>query len=273
MSGAEGVYENELKLLEQVLDRQAVVDPLSALAGAINVPVDPPNDLTKIAFGIDSSVFLRLTEDPRGADILDYLTTHPAPLVLPGQAVQEFWNNRQATLKFSKQIATKFSELSSYVSKVDSNYGEFEERFKSLMTSFDSQFGYTYQEQILTRVMKMLELLQEHAHCSSVPRSRFTNQARLRKLTRTPPGFEDTGDGDFFVWADFLFGLLVCKQKKEVQDFEHIVLLTNDTKKDWSTSGVPHPVLTAEVQSLFSVPFSVWELKTFSTRVGKFYSQ
>ncbi|MGI5485421.1 hypothetical protein [Microtetraspora malaysiensis] len=267
------MYEKELTLLERVLDRQAVVDPLGALAGAMNVPIAPPADITKIAFGIDSSVFLRLTDDSRSADILDYLSGHPAPLILPGQAVQEFWNNRKAVITFSKQIRTKFFELSGVVSRVDSNFGEFEEHFKSLLDAFDKQFGYIYQEQTLNRVMRMLELLQERAHCSSVPRSRFTNQARLRKLTRTPPGFEDAGDGDFYVWVDFLFGLLVCKQKEEVQAFEHIVLLTNDVKKDWSTSGVPHPVLTAEIRSLFSVPFSVWDLKTFSERVSKFYSR
>ncbi|MFG1865653.1 hypothetical protein [Microbispora bryophytorum] len=265
-------FEQELTLLESVLDRTTALDPLGALRGAMVVQARAPIDLTKVAFGIDSNIFLRLANAPRSEDLLDFLASHSAPLILPSQAVQEFWNNRKTITTISDDLKSRFSALSKTVDSIDANFGEFERRFGELLSEFEAEFGYLYHGQILDRVVKMLELLKEKAHCYSVPRSRFATYAKQRKLARTPPGFEDKGDGDFYVWADFLYGLLICRRNSNVPQFEHIVLLTDDNKKDWSSYGIPHPVLTAEVQSLFGVPFSIWGLKVFAERVEKFYA-
>ena len=103
---------------------------------------------------------------------------------------------------------------------------------------------------------KVEQLLNKKAILSYVPRTRFFEMANNRKRTKTPPGFKDSNDGDFFVWIEFLYGLL--KAKDSGGKFNHAILLTDDTKKDWSYKNEAHPILAAEVQSLVGVPFDVW---------------
>jgi hypothetical protein len=263
-------HDDALERLEAVLDRQVTMEPLAALTQAVNDHAEQQVDLGKVALGFDSSVFMRLATGRRSADILDYLPRHNAPLILPGQAIQEFWNNRlSVVLTVSTSLKRNFNQLATDVAKVDTRFGDFEEKMTAMLDSFDSQFGYIYDENTKNSVAKMLAILQDRASCTFVPRIRFSRIAELRKQTRTPPGFKDDGYGDFFLWADFLFGLLMCKSAGSESDFEKVVLLTNDSKPDWSTHGTPHPILSAEVYSLFNKPFDLWDLDTFVTEVER----
>src|SRR5687767_7769065 len=77
-----------------VLDRQTACDTLGALVLAMT-PSAQAVSLADTAIGLDATAFLRLASHPKSADIIDYLSTrHVAPLILPGQAIQEFWNNQ-----------------------------------------------------------------------------------------------------------------------------------------------------------------------------------
>lgn len=101
MSGIESDLSSDTNLdqLEAVLDRRVSIDSLDALWLAVDRKPKNNPQLETVAIGIDSSVFLRLASHKNSADIVDYLDSkHLGPLILPGQAVQEFWNNQLAAV-------------------------------------------------------------------------------------------------------------------------------------------------------------------------------
>jgi hypothetical protein len=249
--------------LEAVLDRQVPIDSLEALFLAVDRRNKKSPELEKVAIGIDSSVFLRLASHKHSADIVDYLDTkHLGPLILPGQAVQEFWNNQLAAVDtVAAGVKKKFDALKLDVAKVDPNFGDYAESMGSLLEQFSSDYGYVYDAATLRTTTFLLELLKKKAFLSYVPRMRFHEIALSRKRTKTPPGFKDDGDGDFFVWVEFLYGLLHAKDQGP--EFDHAIILTHDQKIDWSRASVAHPVLAAEVQKLVGVPFDVWTIERF----------
>lgn len=245
--------------LEAVLDRQITFNSLDALVSAINKIKKKPQP-EDVAIGIDSCVFLRLATHKDSADIIDYLgAKHNGPLILPGQAIQEFWNNQLAAVDtIGAGIKKKFDALKQEASKIDPNFGEYANSMNSLLDQFSSEYGYVYDASTHRSTLTLLELLKKKAFLSYVPRMRFHEMAVHRKQTKTPPGFKDDGDGDFFLWIDFLYGLLRAKQQG--QHFSHAVILTHDKKQDWSRATIAHPILTAEVQELVGVPFDVWTI-------------
>ena len=89
-----------------------------------------------------------------------------------------------------------------------------------------------------------------------------------RKTTRTPPGFKDEGDGDFFVWADFLLGLLSAANVPDAAIVQHVIFVTEDKKADWSLDGTAHPILTAEVKALTNASFEIWSLDKLATTIS-----
>jgi len=129
-----------------------------------------------------------------------------------------------------------------------------------LLDRFTRDYGHLLEEKTLKATLAVLQSLQKRALVPYVPRTRFTDIALQRKRTKTPPGFKDDKEnfGDFFIWVDFLYGLLRAKQTNKT--FTHAVMVTNDQKPDWSRKGVAHPVLTAEVDALVRCTFEVWSL-------------
>lgn len=267
MFGIKGAYASKRMLakLESVLDRQSQINSLEALYfAAVNKNKARPLVET-VAIGIDANVFLKLVGHKKGPDIADYLRTEFAgPLIVPGQAVQEFWNNRlsaidtQATL-----LKKKFIEFKKEAEKltVDPELGTYVSDMEDTLARFDSDFGYLYDSSTLRSTLTLIEGLKDKAILSYVPRLKFYGIARHRKNTKTPPGFRDEADndGDFYIWADFLYGLLLAKAKGK--KFSHAVIVTQDKKPDWSREGVAHPILSAEVQKLVNVPFDVWTIE------------
>ena len=254
-----------LDRIESLLDREvslAAVDSLSqALRGS---PVT--SSLDRMAFIFDSSVFLRLAQYRRSADVLDYLARHPAPLVLPGQAIQEFWNNRMSVIEsVASKLKKSFDELTRIGTQLGPEFATFGTRLDELLASFVVEYGDVWDPDIREKVSRMLDILAGCAHTEFVPRSRFKQIADDRHLTKTPPGFNDAGHGDFFVWVDSLFSLLNCIDTGGT--FECVTLLTNDEKSDWTSSRAAHPLLAAEIRALFDCPLLVWNLKTFTDRV------
>lgn len=260
MSGTEALDAN-LDKLEAVLDRQTPIDSLSALLSSVDRKPQKNIQLENVAIGIDSSVFLKLANHSKSEDIVDYLgSKHQGPLILPGQAIQEYWNNQYSAIpSIASDIQKKFESLKKEADKLGPNFPGYAADMENLLNRFGSEFGYVYDAATIRSTLSLLTLLRDKAALSYVPRMRFHDMASNRKRTKTPPGFKDDGDGDFFLWVDFLYGLL--KAKDASQEFNHAVILTHDKKPDWSRASIAHPILTAEVQGLVGVPFDVWTIE------------
>ncbi len=257
--------------VERVLDRADPLQSLSALKTSLSrrsSGAEGISDISKTAFGLDTNIVLRMARaDPKTTDLRDYLeTSHEAPLVVPGQVVQEFWNNTVPVIDtVSKAVQKKYDSLAKELSKA--NFAEeLQERFGELLRDVEAQYGYLYDPKTVERFTDLWEMLDARARVTYVPRSRFARLARVRNSTRTPPGFKDPGDGDFFVWADFLLGL--SEAKESGASFSSAVLITEDVKDDWSSGGVAHPILVAEVAALLGLPFETWTLDKFKLTLG-----
>lgn len=252
-----------LTKLFDVLDRNEPVDPLDSLISAMTPGPKTKAKISASAIGLDANVFLRLGGHARVADIVDYLNTeHPAPIILPGQIVQEFWNNQLAAVAtVATSAKSKFEQFKTEAEKLDPNAGGISTRINSILEEYKLEYGHLYEESTVRSTLSLLEVLQSKAITSFAPRMRFQQMAAQRKLTKTPPGFRDNGDGDFYVWIDFLYGLQ--KAQRDGLTFTNVILITNDQKPDWSRAGVPHPILSAEVKSLLGVTFELWTLDEF----------
>ena len=214
-----------------VLDRQAAFEPLGALVNALR-PVPNGVALERTAIGLDANVFLRLSGHSKSADIIDYLSSaHSAPLILPGQAIQEFWNNQlQAVDTVTSGLRKKFDVLRADFEKVDRNFGDFASQIAELLDRFGIEHGHVYDEGTVRKTLALLEMLQRRASVPYAPRLRFQDIATQRKRTKTPPGFRDDGDGDFFIWVDLLTGLQHARLNG--QEFARAVLVSHDQKID-----------------------------------------
>lgn len=245
-----------------VLARRGKFDALGALTKSLGGELEV-EDISDAAIGIDSSVFLGFAKLKNSDDVVDSLgVRHSGPLVLPGQAIQEFWNNQAAAVEtFSKRIANRFDALRKECDKLSLEFSPFYTRFEETLGEFDRDFGQIYTSEALQAAKNTLINLQSKAIVSFADREKFFPLASGRKSTKTPPGFKDAGDGDFFIWVDFLTGLKVSGRRKP---YEKVIFLTDDVKPDWSRSGVAHPVLRAEVMALFGKPFHVLTLGKLS---------
>lgn len=253
--------------LHRVLSRQTPLRSLDALVSALQ-PTANTVPLGDTAIGLDANVFLRLGLHAKSSDVFDYLTsTHAAPLILPGQAIQEFWNNQlQAVDPLASVLRKKFEALRTDLQKVDKRFGDFSVQFEQsagqlseLLDRFSAEHGHVYDEGTARRVLTLLDILQTKASVPYAPREALREIATERKRSKTPPGFKDEGDGDFFIWADFLTGLDAARRRGT--HFSRVALISQDQKADWSRSGVPHPILVAEIRALFNVPFEIWSIQ------------
>ncbi len=226
------------------------------------------SDLSHTAFGLDTNIILRMARaESKTTDLRDYLaTSHLGPLVLPGQVVQEFWNNTISVIDtVSRSVQRKYDELAKELPKTEVA-DDIHDRFGELLREFERRYGYLYDPKTAKRFAELWSMLEIKAVVSYAPRSRFERLVQIRNSTKTPPGFKDAGDGDFFVWADFLLGLLEARTGGD--EFDSVVLITEDTKPDWSSGGVAHPILVAEVDALLGVPFETWTLDRFKLELG-----
>lgn len=255
-----------LNRVSEVLGRIADLDALGALSSAIQYTL-PDASLEKTVIAFDANVILRLSGHPRSDDIVDYLRTDfPGKLILPGQVIQEFWNNQLSVVATkSAEIRKKFSELSLLVKELDGRFDMFSGRFTDMLKEFNDEFGYVFDERTVGKTKLLIELLREKAGVPFVPRTLLANTAHARKRTKTPPGFKDELDGDFYVWADLLLGLAELGDDMPV--VERVTLVTLDKKIDWSRDGVPHPILTAEIKAICGAAFEVIAIDSFAKRL------
>ncbi|MDE4144836.1 PIN-like domain-containing protein [Phaeobacter gallaeciensis] len=265
MSGSE---PDALRDIVELFERRREVDGLSALIDALAQSAGP-TDLASTAIAIDANVFMRVSTHAKSSLIIDYLASqHSAPLVLPGQAVQEFWNNQiDAVDTVATKLKKSFENFRAQIEKVPEDFSDFKSEMNALLDDFSEKYGYIYEGATVSKTSDFLSILKDKAEVPYCPRPMLHNIAAHRKITKTPPGFKDTGDGDFFIWADILYGLR--KLQLEGGQFSKVVLITNDTKKDWSREGRAHPILTAEMNALLSAAFETWTLDKLIKEIEK----
>ncbi|WP_169493191.1 PIN-like domain-containing protein [Novosphingobium olei] len=249
-----------------LLDRKVDISALSSLSGALKF--EPPNcDLAQTVIAFDANVVLRLSKHTKCDDIVDYLRAEfPGHLVLPGQVIQEFWNNQFLAIdSISSSVQKKFKELSEAIGSFDERFADYSIRFQSLMDEFNENYGYVFDEQTARKTKLFVDLLLEKARVPFVPRTLIAASAEVRKKSKTPPGFKDGGDGDFFVWADLLLAL--AELKSEDVRYERVTLVTLDKKIDWSRGGIPHPILSAEIHAICGAKFETVTVDTLARRL------
>lgn len=255
-------------ILVGILDRQTALGSLDALVSALR-PSPSTVALGRTALALDASVFLRISGHSSSEDIVDYLSTrHEAPLILPGQAIQEFWNNQlHAVDTIASGLGKRFDVLRADLGKIDSNFGDYAAQIDLLLEKFRAEHGHLYDEATIRKTLTVLEMLQKRALVPYAPRLQFSQIAIQRKKTKTPPGFKDDGDGDFFIWVDLLKG--VHQALAAGNTFGRVVFVTHDRKVDWSRAGVAHPILVAEVRALAGLPFEIWNLDQLATEITR----
>ena len=247
--------------LHKVLDRQTQVSGLSSLTQSIS-KVKNSITLENAAIGFDANVLLRIASHKKSSDIFDYLlTAHKPPIILPGQCIQEFWNNQLSAIDTVASAMEKdFTNFTKRVQKVGVDFENYFEDFNNLIDKFSNDHGNVYTQKTLGILTTFFDSISKKAVVPYVPRSNFYNCAKVRKLTKTPPGYQDDQNnfGDCFVWFDFLYGLKLSKLKKE--EFSNVIFVSNEKKHDWRRGSTAHPILLAEVKALFDIDFEIWNL-------------
>lgn len=261
--------EKRLLRLQAVFSRQTPVDSLTSLTEAISPPEKNFDNLASAAIALDANVILRLPMDDKGTDVVDYIGQRfDGPLIIPSQVVQEFWNNSLAVIEtVGKKLKKQLNLLNKEGANLGSEFEDFAQRINDLSGDIDKNLGYLYDEKTTHKVKNFLETLMEKADLSTIDRMRFFPFAQMRMMTKTPPGFRDDGDGDFYVWTELLYGAM--KAIDDGKEYDRLILVTNDAKIDWVREGVPHPILSAEANELLKKPFEIWTLKDFIKAVEK----
>lgn len=263
---------SQLDQIFEVLDRKEHIPAVDSLLQILGGESEECN-IRRYAIGIDANVALKLPNISAAEDVIDYLKVqHTGPLVLPGQVIQEFWNNQLSAINtIPKDIGNKFKEVRKAANRIreeeihgGENVAKLSDQMEAALQDFEELAGVVYQSDAKRRMAAFFDLIKYRGVVPFCPRSRFSSLAEQRKRTKTPPGFMDSGDGDFFVWVDFLYGIFLARSSSV--PFERIVFVSDDSKKDWSLRGHPHPILAAEIKALFGVEFEIWNLKKF---VGK----
>lgn len=251
--------------IRAILIRQRPVEALSSLISALSAG-DVDIDLNRTAIVFDASVFLRVATHRRAADIVDYLSAqHKAPLVIPGQAIQEFWNNQLNVVDtMAASLSKKFEDLRKELERVDSLGGAVLDRIRTDIESLRADYGHVYDEGTKARTLSLMDMLRQHAIVPFADRIKFEDVAAARKTTRTPPGFKDAGNGDFYTWLDMLTGL---SQPTVAGKFDTVAFVTHDVKIDWSRAGLPHPLLAVEVREILKADFVIWSIDKLVSKI------
>lgn len=230
----------------------------------------PSTDISNIAFGIDTNVLIKIAKDDTISELMTsyFGNKHTIPVVIPGQTVQEFWNNMASFMETaSGKLARAFDQFKAVVGETKVDFKNHIEDIEQSLRKFENEYKGIYGESVLDNVRKILTELKDCAVVSYCPRDVFYNISVHRKNTKTPPGFKDhyKNDGDFFVWVDFLYGL------RKLQDsecsFEKVVFVTDDSKIDWVFGNAEHPILVLEVCSILGASFEIWKSSKFMERI------
>lgn len=275
-SSTENDLSDKIQTVFEVLDRKKKLAALTKLKEAL-ISLDSKNSIStdvgknSTIFGFDTNAVIKIGNQGRNKrdDIIDFIKTlNKDNVIIPGQVVQETWNVITRNYQDSKIGEIKTMQKND-VESIRKLLGDVKgdrafDLLKELREIYE-EYQPQYDSGGLRSLISTISSLEAVAICPFVPRALFLQLAEVRQKTNTPPGFRDQGDnhGDYFVWADFLLG--VCMLNK--QTITNIVLVTDDTKSDWSTRSVTHPMLSAEIEALSGKKFQLWGLQDFSRYV------
>ena len=259
--------QNALDRVVNVLDRRENIPILDSLVEAVRGE-EGGLKISSAAIVLDANVFLRIPSHKKSSDIIDYLVgVHKKPIVVPGQVIQEFWNNQLSAIDtVYKTVAKKHGEISKEVDKFGRLGIIGVDVISEALDSFKASNEHIFEPELTSRTLSFLEKLVECAIVPFAPREPFVNISSNRKRAKTPPGFKDDGDGDFLVWVDLLWGLLGAQA--DGKTFDCVILLSQDSKIDWSRGHVAHPVLSAELKAVLGTSFAIWTLDKFAAAIS-----
>jgi hypothetical protein len=242
---------------------------LSRERGNINWPAvvsqlqNPPAFDAIAAVGLDTNALKRLRRDTRAAsEVLAYFESEQIPVIIPGQAAQEFWNNHGAVASDLGAVVAEIAKLQKRVNRINSS-PEINSKIDAIgrdISGISQDLQDLSNPHILAESLTLWASLIEVADFPFVPRGVFSPIGRDRFDSQTPPGFEDSDKssnqlGDFFVWADFLFGILESTEATTREGT--LILVSDDRKPDWITSERTHPVLIGEALDLTKKQFEI----------------
>ena len=242
-----------------ILTRTVELNPLDALRRAIQPSPKAVKSGARVALGFDTNAIFRVAKGKKGADIVDFLAARfGGPIILPGQVIQEVWNNQLSGISpVGKSLKQKFDDLENEVSKIDERFGEEGEAVQHAVSNLLSLHTRTFDREATDAFSGLIDVFISKADVPFVPRLSFHELGLVRRATKTPPGFRDVALGDFFVWADFLYGLV---RAGSTEPLDGVAFVTMDQKPDWSRNGVPHPILVAEAELAADAPFQLWSI-------------
>lgn len=260
---------SETDFVYSVLNRSdGAFNPIARIAegfGADRV-VDPGLDPSLVrAIGFDTNALFKMASNSKAESIIDGLGAADFPLIVPGQVLQEFWNNKVEGLpKLSANLVKALSQIRTELDLLSDSFG-LEAKLVELegaLSGFTKSHDGLVSSSLTITLKSLFEMLSERARVSYVPRDRFAPLGAVRHSTKTPPGFKDPSQwtGDFFVWADFLLGLSQSGLNAASSDSEKkvVVFVTEDRKKDWEVRGYVHPILEGEVTAVTGSPVQLW---------------
>lgn len=204
---------------------------------------------------IDSNIILNLAKNRRDVPkIVDFFTgVHKGLLVASPQSFLEFWNNYGNIFEQVESLRNEFKNFENKVKKFDSTYTKLSDGIDALVKDFKEDYGHVISEDTQSNISLLIAYLKENAIIETIPRYKIKKYADIRKAHKHPPGFKDEGDGDFYIWSDFLYSLLLFSYLGQDVDrdsfMNHVIFLSDDVKIDWSLNGLIHPMLSAEIIS------------------------
>lgn len=250
--------------LQQVISRSRSVPLMRSVQSAIGD--DEERDFSALktaAVCLDTNLLFKALASNKRDDIIDYFRArHAGPLIVSAQTIQEFWNNYHNVLDtITKGVENKLVDLERSLNSLDGAFADYKVRISAILEDFKHDNEHLFARDLKRHVLAFMALLDEKGIEAEAPRHMFYDEAVRRKAAKTPPGFKDSGDGDFWVWLDFLYGLLLVNSRENGSiEFTKAILITADRKSDWVKGNVAHPVLVAEAKEIAQVPFEIWSL-------------
>lgn len=250
-------YERLLSILARECPLDWSVSDRNPAIGAVDFPE---------VVGFDTSALKALRRDPlRLNSLLSGLATRRIPIVLPGQAVQEYWNNHRT---FSNEDSNRLRKdieklqqglLDVGAASASEHVATIEEALKGLDDDLQEVRD---ARAFLRRSTDAMDELLRFGRVVFAPRLTFGPLAELRLASKVAPGFDDAkmkaaALGDFFVWADFLLGCMLLRRPLTPRTGSFGLLVTDEKKIDWRTGELAHPVLSAEYKAACGLELGV----------------
>ena len=267
---AKVAYDTSVQSVFELLNRNlADYNPISLIARGFGPEqiIDTGIEREKIrAIGFDTNALFRIASNKKSAAIIDGLEASRLPLVVPGQVLQEFWNNKVTGLPtLSGTVASGLDKIEKELESMTDTFGlgEALSEVTTALNKFTKTHKGLVSSSLTASLRSLFEMLDARSTIAYVPRQEFAVLGQARFSTKTPPGFKDSNSlGDFFVWADFLLGLCTAgldQMPSGTTDGKDIVIfVTEDRKVDWEVRGYVHPVLEGEVERLTGSALQLW---------------